>query len=145
MEKEVWKIVPSVPDYEASSLGRIRRIQHKAEMPHGGLRTYGGIPVLGTLRKDKMRYFIMYRGKNYAVHRMVCEAFHGEQPHPYPHSIVSHLNEDGLDNRACNLAWRSQKDNLNDAKIKKYHKSRTGINNPYTKGRLKKLDENKKP
>jgi hypothetical protein len=138
VEDEIWKIVPSVPDYEASSLGFIRRVPFVGSMPSGGTRVYGGVPTKGTLRKDKMRYFIVYKNKNYAVHRMVCEAFNGLQPHPYPQSVVTHLNEDGMDNRACNLSWRSQKENLNDKKIKEYHCSRTRENNPRIKGDIKK-------
>ena len=139
MEDEIWKVVPSLLDYEASSLGRVRRIPFFGVMPHGGKRQYGGKACLGTLRKDKMRYFITYKGKNYAVHRMVCEAFHGKQPFPYPASVATHINEDAMDNKASNLMWRSQKENLNDPKFIAYCKTRTGDNNPLTKGKLLKL------
>lgn len=44
---------------------------------------------------------------------MVCEAFHGVQPHPYPQSVCMHLDENSRNNRPENLAWGSQKENLN--------------------------------
>jgi hypothetical protein len=127
---EIWKTVPSLPQYEASSLGRVRLKEFEAPMPHGGVRTYGGRATYGDMRQDKGRYFVLYRGKNYAVHRMVCEAFHGPQPAPYPKAVCTHLNGKKTDNRPENLAWRSQQQNMNDPEVKRYHMSRVGLMNP---------------
>ena len=74
-----------------------------------------------------------YRKKNYKIHTLVCEAFHG--PKPSEDSVVVHLNENGLDNRPENLKWGTQKENLNMPKFIEYCKGRTGDNNPYVKGR----------
>ena len=135
---EIWKPVPSLPEYEASSLGRVRLHPFEREMPNGGKRTYGGKATLGCARKDKKgRRYIMRRGKNYSVARLVCEAFHGPQPAPYPEAVCMHLNEDHTDNRAENLAWGSQKENLNAPGFIAYCKSRTGENSPAVKGRKK--------
>lgn len=106
--KEVWRPIPSLPEYLASSLGRVMCIPSLAETPHGGVRVYGGEPTKGVLSEG--RYQITYRKKTIRVHRLVCEAFSG--PAPFEGAVVMHLNEDATDNRACNLAWGTQKENL---------------------------------
>jgi hypothetical protein len=40
---EVWRIIPSLPEYLASSEGRIMRVPFVGEMPQGAPRQYGGI------------------------------------------------------------------------------------------------------
>lgn len=68
------------------------------------------------------------------VHRLVCEAFHG--PAPKGMEIVIHIDEDATNNKADNLKWGTQKENLNMPKFIEYCKSRTGENSPGTKGKL---------
>lgn len=105
---EVWRIIPSLPEYLASSEGRVMCVPSVKQTPHGGQRVYGGQPTLGCLSEG--RYHIVFRGKTLRVHRLVCEAFAG--PAPFPNAVVMHLNEDATDNRAENLAWGTQKENL---------------------------------
>lgn len=105
---EVWKPIPSLPEYLASSEGRIMRVPYVAAMPHGGPRTYGGEPTPGVLADGRYRFH--YKGKNYKVHRLICEAFAG--PAPFPGAVCMHLNEDPTDNRPENLQWGTQKENL---------------------------------
>lgn len=45
-----------------------------------------------------------------------------------------HLNENAADNRPGNLAWGTQKENLNAPGFIAHCKSRTGNDNPYRKG-----------
>ena len=47
------------------------------------------------------------------VHRLVCQAFHGDPPSP-EHTDVRHLNGDKRDNRAENLAWGTRSENMLD-------------------------------
>jgi hypothetical protein len=105
-------------------------------MPYGGLRTYGGKAHYGVAIEKPKRMMFFFRNKNYKVHRAVCEAFHG--PSPFKGAIVMHLNENGHDNRPENLKWGTQKENLNAPGFIEYCKKRTGENNPFTKGELKK-------
>lgn len=105
---ETWRPIPSLPEYLASSDGRIMRLPHCGEMPNGSVRHYGGEPTQGVLTEG--RYKFAYRGKNFKVHRLVCEAFAG--PPPFPGAVCMHLNEDATDNRAANLAWGTQRENL---------------------------------
>lgn len=105
---EIWRPIPSLPEYLASSLGRVMCLPKLAETPHGGSRHYGGEPTKGVLSEG--RYQITSRGKTYRIHRLICEAFAGEAP--FQNAVVMHLNEDSTDNRSENLAWGTQKENL---------------------------------
>lgn len=44
------------------------------------------------------------------MHRLVASAF---VPNPASKPEVNHINEDKLDNRACNLCWMTHKENNN--------------------------------
>jgi HNH endonuclease len=134
---EVWKAIPSEPDLEASSLGRIRVIPHLEEMPHGGFRLYGGTPTFGQWAKDARRY--LYCRKHHKTRKvavLVCEAFHG----PAPEGLnCLHMDEDSRNNVPDNLKWGTQEENLNCPNFLAYCRSRTGENNPRTKGLTSKL------
>lgn len=131
-DNEEWKTIPSLPEFQASSLGRIRCRPITRPMPHGGTRTYGGQARLGIWNEDTKRFCIVFRGKNYKVHRLICEAFHGPAPDDKPNCL--HLDEDSSNNRPENLAWGSQKENLNAPGFIEYCKSRTGEASPSRKG-----------
>lgn len=131
---EQWLSVPSLPDYEASSEGRVRRIPYLAQMPNGGERSYGGEAHVG--QWDGERFIMTYRGRTYKVARLICEAFNG--PPPSSKSICMHANENSRDNRPENLEWATQKDNLNCPGFISYCRARTGDANPYRKGRARK-------
>lgn len=130
---EEWKLVPSLPQYEVSSEGRIRRIPYEAPMPRGGVRVYGGQEWKGVWEKNQKRRIIIFNRKTYKLHRLVCEAFHG--PSPFYKAVVMHLNENSDDNRPENLAWGTQKENMNAPGFIAYCKSRTGENSPTAKSR----------
>ena len=115
--EEIWKPVPSRHGIMASNLGRILLPDRTAKMPHGGLRSYKPKPTLGvkcraakTARHEYFGLYARFYG-NMKVHRLVCEAFHG--PPPFDRAVVIHLDENALNNRADNLKWGTQKENLN--------------------------------
>ena len=115
MQGETWRVVPSAPQFLVSSEGRIMVAPYEAGMPHGGKRQYGGQPYFGVWNKQDGRFIVVYKGKTFKVHQLVCEAFHGARP-PDPASgitVVMHLDENAANNRAENLAWGTQKQNLN--------------------------------
>jgi hypothetical protein len=128
LPREVWRAVPSLQCIEASSHGRIRKKPSVARMPNGTLREYSPKPTFGQITSAlrgarSLRFNVVYRSiGNVKVHAAVCEAFHG--PNPDPRKGVRHLNENGLDNRPENLMWASQKVNINDPKVKRYHYER---------------------
>ena len=131
------KPIQSIEGAFANELGQIKLPERQAKMPHGGWRKYKTKWIFGTKRRSTKTarheyYGILYRGKNYKIHRLICEAFHGPAPDGKP--IVLHLNENALDNRPENLKWGSQKENLNMPKFIEYCKGRTGENSPRIKG-----------
>jgi len=134
IDQEEWKLVPSAPDLEASSSGRIRVTVRRVPMPNGGCRTYGGKPTKGQWAKNERRYVYARRGhKTRKVAQLVCEAFNG--PKPFANAVVMHDNENPRDNRPSNLKWGTQKANLNYPGFIAYCKRRTGNDNPCVKGK----------
>jgi len=140
--EEIWKPVPSKPGIMVSSFGRVLLPERQAQMPHGGWRTYKPKPTFGNKTKASKNARHSYMGLynkfygNLKVHRLVCEAFHG--PSPSEKAVVIHLDEDATNNKAENLKWGTQKENLNMPGFIEYCKSRTGDQSPTAKGRLKK-------
>ena len=137
----IVKPIPSIPGALANNLGQIKLPEVTAQMPHGGVRTYTTKWVDGCVRRSKKgaqhEYMgTLYRGKNYKIHRLVCEAFHG--PAPDGKSVVMHLDEDGKNNAPSNLKCGTQKENLNAPGFIEYCKGRTGLDNPYIKGMMSK-------
>jgi hypothetical protein len=132
---EIWRDVPSLPGMLASSEGRVMTIPHRGAMPKGGQRPYGGTPTFGVWNKADGRFIIGVGGRTYKIARLVAEAFHG--PAPFAGAIVMHLDENAANNRASNLSWGTQKENLNAPGFLEYCRSRTGENNPIIKGRRK--------
>ena len=120
---EKWMPVPSEPGVLASNMGRILLPPRYAPLSRGGFRAYMPAPRYGQVsraNKDATHEYriIMVRRDDAAarqsprkVHQLVCEAFHG--PKPFPEAVVIHLDEDALNNRADNLKWGTQKENLN--------------------------------
>lgn len=107
---EVWKPVTGWQDvYEVSSRGRLRRLKAspgtragrivKASQNHGEYVT--------AVLRDSGRHTTRY------VHQLVAEAFCG--PRPTRQHEVRHLNGLKDDNRACNLAWGTRKENMADS------------------------------
>jgi hypothetical protein len=129
--KEIWRSVPSVEGVIASSLGRVMVVPFVTTHPHQGCKQYGGVPTFGIW--DGKRFLWRANGKNYKVARLVCEAFNGAPPKDKP--VCMHVDEDSMNNHPTNLAWGTQKENLNAPRFIDYCKSRTGDNSPTAKGR----------
>lgn len=124
MQGEVWKTIPSLPEYEASDWGRVRRKPHLKPRKGGGLYRVAGKPTKGVLRPSSggPRYSIRCSGRNYKVARLVCEAFHGPPPPGKPNCL--HRDEDAQNNRPGNLKWGTQRENLNAPGFLDYCRSR---------------------
>ena len=110
-------------------MGRLMVEAYELIHPNGGRHIHGGKPTKG--QWDGNRFIYPRRGhKTLKVHRLVCEAFNGE---PTDGQVCMHLNEDASDNRPENLAWGTQKQNLNAPGFIAYCKSRTGDSHPSKK------------
>lgn len=100
MEEE-WRTIPSHPLYLASSKGRIRRVGRKLIRKAQKHKKTG---YLYLNLQDKP-----WTDTRCAVHRLVCEAFHGK---PDSKMDVNHKNGVKDDNRPENLEWCSRSENL---------------------------------
>lgn len=132
---EVWRLSPREPALLVSSEGRVMMRPFIGDMPYGGSRHYGGTPTFGVWSKPDARFHYTYRGKTYKVAQLVCEAFNG--PAPFDGAVVMHTDENAANNRAGNLKWGTQKENLNAPGFLEYCRSRTGENSPTVKARAK--------
>ena len=90
--------------YQASSLGRLRRIGgRKAIMSQCAGST--GYPKVTIFNTDKNRVTI-------SVHQLVAEAFIGQKPEGH---CVNHIDADKCNNKASNLEYVTQVDNIKHA------------------------------
>ena len=128
---EIWHLIPSVPGLLASSRGRLMVFPSIAPLPNGGLRHYSGRARTGCW--DGSRYIFSWKGKNYKVARLVCEAFNGAPP--ANKSVCMHLDENSKNNYPSNLQWGTQRENLNAVGFIRYCRARIGDKSPRVKGR----------
>lgn len=84
-------------------------------------------------RCQDARFIIVVRGTTYKVARLVAEAFHG--PAPFDRAVVMHLDENAANNRADNLAWGTQRENLNAPGFLEYCRGRAGDRHPVAVGK----------
>lgn len=117
---EIWKPVPSLPRFEASSLGRVRLTPVDYVMPTGGIWKIVGKPRKGSKKSNGYLHTTLNQN-NYLVHRLVCEAFHG----PANGRVCSHIDESRDNNRPENLCWVTQSENLDGSKYKARRASMT--------------------
>jgi hypothetical protein len=112
MAGELWRVVPSAPHILASSEGRVMLAPFLHTMPGNGYkRPSGGTPTFGVWSRRDARFMFTHKGQNYKVARLVCEAFNG--PAPEDATVCMHLDENAANNRPDNLAWGTQRENLN--------------------------------
>jgi hypothetical protein len=115
MGQEIWKVVPSKPGVWASSLGRVR---------------FGeGKPTFGVWAKPNRRFTVFWKAHGRSkVARLVCEAFNGAPP--FEGAVCMHLDKDSRNNRPPNLAWGTQRENLNAPGFIGYCRTRRGERHP---------------
>ena len=105
-----WRLIPSLPDYEVSEVGDVRRARD-------GITRKAGNQLSGTLRKEGYITFCLKADGKYKqiyAHRLVCEAWHGPPDAMRPY--VAHWDGDRVNNHHSNLRWASTKENQWDRK-----------------------------
>ncbi len=109
-----WRIIPSFPDYEASSSGLIRR----TAPPRGRQKTYG-VGYILKQRQDAHGYWVVampcdgkHRNKGCRSSRLITEAFHGAAPSADYHA--AHNDGDPSNNAASNIRWATATENIGD-------------------------------
>lgn len=103
--EEIWKPIPGLKGkYEASNLGRIKRVQ--------GIGA--GKILQGTLDRGYLyaTLTIDSKSKFYYFHRLVAMTF---LPNPENKRTVNHINGIKDDNRVENLEWATNSENLQHA------------------------------
>ena len=111
---EVWKDIEGYEGrYQVSNIGRVKSLERTASIKNGKRTVPERILRPKAERTGYLRinlYDSSGKMKSFFIHRLVCEAFH-ENPKNKPE--VNHINENKLDNRACNLEWVTAKENSN--------------------------------
>ncbi|NLF00902.1 MAG: hypothetical protein GX601_07980 [Anaerolineales bacterium] len=105
---EEWRTIPSYPSYEASSLGRIRRVA-------GGRGAVPGRVRRNYVRPDGYAIVSLSEGNRVSVervHRLVAEAWLGKCPEGME---VNHRNGQRDDNRVANLEYVTRAENMQHA------------------------------
>lgn len=114
---EIWKEIPEFPQYEASTLGNIRRKGWKNNRKFS-LDRDGYLIVLISINNK------LYNKK---VHRLIASTF---LPKKDGKNQVNHINENKKDNRVINLEWVTSKENVNHSHKKIYHDSKVKFMKP---------------
>lgn len=113
---EEWRLIQGYGDrYEVSSEGRVRSIARVVTCRNGRSKPFKQQEKRQTMVNGSYWKVVLYgedlKRHNCNVHILVCEAFHGARP---PGLQVRHLNGVSTDNRAENLAWGTQSENMID-------------------------------
>ena len=105
--KELWKVVPGHPEYEASTGGRVRRLASRKRS------TVGMILPTWFVGKPTYPYPSVALGDHgsVALHRIILTTFRGPRQ---KNEQARHLNGNRFDNRLCNLRWGTRKQNTQD-------------------------------
>ncbi len=104
MSQEKWEPIPETK-YEVSSLGKIRHIKHKRIRKMQFVR--GGRNHTGALRCR-----VKLHGVKYEASRLVAQAF---IPNPENKPQVNHKDGIPIHNRASNLEWATNQENMDHA------------------------------
>lgn len=91
---EIWKDIPYFSQYEASSLGKIRRKSNLSPVRES-MNKYGSLAICA--RKDGEQ-----KNRTALVHRLVASAFIGS----CDNCVISHKNGNRADNSVINLELR---------------------------------------
>lgn len=100
-----WREVIGFPSYEVSEFGDVRRVSRANGKP---CMEY----LPGTVSYGYRCFLLAERERVYKKcrsHRLVCRAWHGEEPDGRPY--VAHGDGDRLNNHFSNLRWVSAKEN----------------------------------
>jgi hypothetical protein len=102
-----WKDIDGYPLYEVSDCGYVRN------------KETGKILIPSRNSRGYLQVYLYNNGKRrwHRIHRIVASVFHDNFEQC---AVVNHSDGDKLNNRADNLEWMSQADN-----VRHYHRTKT--------------------
>lgn len=125
MNNEIWKSIPNYENYYVSNLGNIKRNNKLLKQWNLTKKLYKNYSYkCVSLSKNGIV-------KKFLVHRLVASSFVNN---PLLKSFVNHINCNSIDNRAENLEWVTNKENL-------IHASKNGLMERGSKRHNAKLKE----
>jgi len=106
---EQWRVIAEAPDYEVSSIGRVRRRNPDWQGKYEGLI----LRPASSRGYARHRLSVDGRGIYRSVHYLVCTAFNGPRPDPSYH--CAHRDDNKSRNTPDNLYWATPAQNMADA------------------------------
>lgn len=103
--------------YEVSNLGRFKTVEHIVYNGFYRIKGFRAKEVIRTYSSKIDQYLLITfckrpRCEKRLAHRVVADHF---VPNPENKPQVNHINGDKKDNRACNLEWVTEKENMKHA------------------------------
>lgn len=111
VDEEVWRSFRDT-NYEVSSEGRVK-VKYENHHFKDGKRGYYEREIVGSVHSDGY-LFVTIKGKQYPKHRLVAELFISN---PNDKPFVNHIDGNKQNNRAENLEWCTQKENIDHSII----------------------------
>lgn len=115
MESEIWKDINGFEGcYQVSNTGKVRSLDREVKCNKGTTIAVGRILNQYVHHRGyfKVRLMKSNKGKNFSVHRLVCDAF---IPNPENKPHVNHINGVKSDNIISNLEWCTHSENMQHA------------------------------